>query len=301
MLAPIENIIMVKEFCIFGKNAATEMKKILFIFLLLFLKAFSMSSQDLPKETNTHLMTLFDSLKTSENDSVRYYLNLRIEKEIKDSIILRNNSFYKKFNDIQNIGNCYSDDGKIRIITWNYPLQDKTYNYSGYLQIKGQKEIIPLQIERKAYLPSEKETIPIDKWYGCLYYKVLKVKSKKGDYYVLLGWAGLDAISNYKVIESLYIDKKTNSIILGKENTFNDSGILKKRIIIQYSEEAKVSLNFDSKNKSIIFDHLVPTDPMYKGIYSFYGPDFTYDAFVLQKKPNGQWLREENVDVKNDK
>ncbi len=44
-----------------------------------------------------------------------------------------------------------------------------------------------------------------------------------------------------------------------------------------------MTLEYDRKNKQIIFDHLAPPNSQYEGIYSFYGPDLSYDAYVLNK------------------
>ena len=50
-------------------------------------------------------------------------------------------------------------------------------------------------------------------------------------------------------------------------------------------------------NTMIIFDHLIPIEPMYQGIKAYYGPDFTYDAYRIEKK--GGWRFEENIDARN--
>jgi hypothetical protein len=58
-----------------------------------------------------------------------------------------------------------------------------------------------------------------------------------------------------------------------------------------------ISLKFLS-DKSIIFDHLVPISPALKGNKEFYGPDFSFDTYNLEK---GVWKFNTDVDARNKK
>ena len=44
-------------------------------------------------------------------------------------------------------------------------------------------------------------------------------------------------------------------------------------------------------------DHLAPQDASMKRMYSFYGPDFTYDALYWNK---GHWKLEEQIEAPSD-
>ena len=226
------------------------------------------------------------------------------KKELNDKMIalfaeeLQNpESFTNPYDSLKFIGKVVSDDGRVRIYTWNYPLTHKTHNYGGFIQYKlKNKKIrtIPLTIKNEAYLPLNNKRIPSNDWYGALYYRIIPVKYKKENYYVLLGWAGNDAASQYKVIEILNFDEKGNA-------TFGKLALKQKnrtyqRFVMEYSAEAKASLTYDDRKKRIIFDHLVPPEPVFTNVFSYYGPDFTYDAFVLKE---GKWEFEGNVDVRN--
>ena len=57
-----------------------------------------------------------------------------------------------------------------------------------------------------------------------------------------------------------------------------------------------MSLKFNEKEDKIIFDHLSPIQANQKGLFEFYAPDFTYDAFVWKK---GKWRLETNIDARN--
>ena len=77
---------------------------------------------------------------------------------------------------------------------------------------------------------------------------------------------------------------------------FEKKGKNDSRIVLEYSAEAKITLNYDEASQRIVFDHLSPIEPGYKDIRVYYGPDFTYDAYLLKK---GIWYLEENIDARN--
>ena len=53
-----------------------------------------------------------------------------------------------------------------------------------------------------------------------------------------------------------------------------------------------MSLKYEYQYDRIIFDHLSPETPDLAGFYSFYVPDFSYDALVWE---NNKWVLHEDV------
>ena len=272
------------------------MYKIL-ISTLFSLSLFSLWGQQISvSENEKRIADLFDSLRISSSDNEKKKINDKITKLFAEE--LQNPaSFSNSYSSLNFVGKVFSDDGKVKIYTWNYPLADKTYYYGGFIQYKTKNKTvktIPLTIKTEAYQPLNNKRILPNDWYGALYYRVIPVKYKENDYYVLLGWARNNAASDYKLIEILNFDEKGNAsfgkLVLKQKNKTHQ------RFVLQYNAEAKVSLTYDSKIKKIIFDHLAPPEPVYANVYSYYSPDFTYDAFFLKK---GKWEFEENIDARN--
>jgi len=273
-----------------------------YIFALLFsfsLPLFLLGQQVAVSENEMRIAVLFDSLKVSSSDSEKKEINSRIIKlfteELQDPA-----SFAKPYSSLNFVGKISSDDGKVKIYTWNYPLSDKTHGYGGFIQYRIRSKTIktiPLTIKTEAYVPfNTRRILPNKDWYGALYYKIARVRYKKETYYLVLGWARANAASEFKVIEMLNFDDKGNA-------TFGKGlGVLKykhktlQRFVLEYNADAKISLTYNEKTKRIVFDHLAPTEPVYTNVYSHYGPNFTYDSFVFQK---GKWVFEGNVDVRN--
>ena len=53
-----------------------------------------------------------------------------------------------------------------------------------------------------------------------------------------------------------------------------------------------MSLKYESDRERIIFDHLSPESPSMKKFRSFYVPDMSYDAYILE---DGKWILNEDV------
>ena len=239
---------------------------------------------------------LFDSLKVSVSDGEKKELNNKIIKLFAEE--LQNPaSFSNPYSLLNFVGKTFSDDGKVKIYTWNYPLSDKTHGYGGFIQYKMKNKTvktIPLKVKNESYVPLNNKRISPNDWYGALYYRIIQVKYKKDNYYVLLGWAGNNAASEFKLIDILNFNERGNAF-LGKLVLKHKNKILQ-RFVLEYSADAKISLTYNDSKKKIIFDHLAPSELVYTNVYSHYGPDFTYDAFFLEK---GVWRFEENIDAKN--
>lgn len=277
-------------------------------FILFLIYSIGLSAQTADEETTVcpHIELLFDSLRASDNDSLSLSLSKQIDKELGLYLASDDSSFYAPLNELKYLGKCYSDDGELRIYTWSFPLSDKTYGYGGYLQLKPTKKrtknkVKPIRLSNNgtSYLPKTGMRIASTKWYGALYYNAIATKKNGEDYYILLGWAGNDAVSDFKIVETLKFQNNEKSAMFGAVSPFQGGGKTTNRIVLQFNNNAKVALNYDAHNKQIIMDHLSPSDPFYKGIYSYYGPDFTYDAYQYDKKEKGIWKLQENIDAKN--
>jgi hypothetical protein len=131
-------------------------------------------------------------------------------------------------------------------------------------------------------------------WPGCLYYDLFQREINDTVYYFLLGADFNDPLSNKKIIEVLHFDKE------GKPRfgapLFNKDGQVYQRIIFEYAEQAVMTLRYDNDTGMIIFDHLSPSRPQYKGNYQFYGPDFSFDGFRFEKN---RWVFQSDLDVRN--
>lgn len=243
------------------------------------------------------IQNMFDSIKECRIDSLKLEIHQRINEKVSE-LLEDPSSFDEPFDQLVNLGKIYSDDHMVRVYTWSFPLEDKTFQYGGYVQYKNKNKVTttPLLIQGDPVLPAEEKKLDNNHWYGALYYRLFKVKKKKETYYIALGWSGLNAATDFKVIEPMQFSSNGKLQSLGKM-VFKETGRKAPyRIILEYNSEGKVTLDYTNQENRIIFDHLMPIEPIYTGIKSYYGPDFTYDAFLLKK---GDWHFEENIDARN--
>ena len=188
-----------------------------------------------------------------------------------------------------------SSDNRVRIFNWNLPYEDGSHLYFGFVLVKEKKDKPHWWVELKDAVKDqdkiENRLLPQDRWLGALYYEIIPMSKKNCDTYTLLGWDGKDKLSTRKIIDVLHL--QNNKVRFG-ENVFKAGENVRKRMVLEYSEDVSASVKYYENDKCILFDHLSPKSPMMAGVYSEYGPDGTYDMLVLKK---GNWELLENVNI----
>jgi hypothetical protein len=200
--------------------------------------------------------------------------------EIWDYILDDPKSIKHHFNSLNSFPIFTSKDKKLRVINWIVLLENNIYQYNGIIQYYNSlgkyqvSKLIPVSQEIK-----QVETLKLENnnWYGALYYHMEEIKRGKKKYYVLLGWNGNDDRSNKKIIDVLSVNKK---IVFGAP-IFRVNKKRLNRFIIEYKEDANASMKFNSKEKRITFSNLIPLNEGLEGLYDFYVPDGSVNAFNL--------------------
>lgn len=232
-----------------------------------------------------------------------FFIEFRMALENNESALL-------PFDSIPGITRAVSEDGFVRIFTWNVPLSNGTHMYWGMIQLlHDSSEIVPLTFIKvgESGLSAEKFT-PLN-WYGALYYKIIDVEIDTKKVYTLLGWDGFTSEANRKLIDILSIDEFGN-MTFGMPVFKTDQGI-KPRVVFEYADKANMLLRYDyqainiQKRKKIkkenawmiVMDRLVPMDPSLKSMRKYYVPSGdTYDGYIFR---NGYWILVEEIEVAN--
>ncbi|RKE04481.1 hypothetical protein [Marinifilum flexuosum] len=233
----------------------------------------------------------FEQLVQADNDSTKFV----ICKKIEDSflrVLPQKESFDYTFSKLNHMGKITSPDLRFRIYNWNCVLSDGSYKYFGILQYKEKSKLKVKLLSDKTDGDMFSRYEP-ENWPGALYYKIIPFKSKGGASYLLLGWDGNNVSTNKKLIEVLSFEK--SGIKFGKP-IISWRGKQLNRVIFEYAKQARMSINYQEKEKRLVFDHLSPSKPQFANQFEYYGPDFTHDALQLKK---GIWMLQEDVDVRN--
>lgn len=242
------------------------------------------------------LEKLFGRLVTSHNDRDKIKINDSIELMI-DGYSRSDTIFTHKFRNLKYLGQIATENSQLKILTWNLLLDSAGSKYFCYFIHRSANKNSVRKLE-KTYSkePVRSDTVYSEKnWYGALYYDMRSVGKGNKIHWVLLGIDYGNPSVTRKIIDVVSFNPD-GTILFGKK-IFVSGEITKFREVLEYSSDAVISLKFASQ-KSIVFDHLVPVSPAFKGNREYYGPDYSYDAYNLQK---GVWKLDTNVDVRNRK
>ncbi len=202
------------------------------------------------------------------------------------------NSFKYPFKRLQTVSIQYPADSTFRIFTWQLYVDVNEYRYYGAIQMNTPDlQLIPL-IDRSFDMEEmnlETAKLTNDKWYGTLCYNIRQVETPRGNYYLLFGFDGYKFFTKRKLIDVLtFQDGKPvfgAPVFLSEDQGGNSFS--KSRVLLEYSAEASVKLNYDPTYEMILFDHLEEMGAQYGTEGPQYYPDGTYEAYKLGR--DGLW------------
>lgn len=263
-----------------------------FLFFLFSVSALVSRAQFNFQEREAELASLLDSVRTQNKDTEKKKWNNEFKKVLV-STLDEPTIFNQQFTKLKTLGVIDSPDQMVRIVNWNIELEDGTQQYTAFVlhkDLKKDKHKVFELIDNSMMLPGKpEETLEHTMWYGALYYHIIPVTKNGKTYYTVLGWDGGTRRSNTKLIDVIYFTG--NSLKLGFPLFKTPKGTAK-RMFYEHSERSYMSLKYEEEYKRIIFDHLMPENPHMEGIYEYYIPDMSYDAFVLE---DGKWILHEDV------
>ncbi len=272
------------------------MKRLIILFLLFSLAVKATNAQLQSDSVATKLEKLYSRLVESYQDSDRIRINDSIYVFV-NSFVHSDSAFTYNFNGLKYLGQIISPDSLVKIITWNIVLSDGQGKYYSYFIRKKPGEpgniIYSLSASYSAMPVADDTTYNMQNWYGALYYSIRPVSTNGEKYYMLLGINYGNPEVTRKIIDVL--DFNSDTTLLFGRKWFSSDEVLKYRVVLEYSATAMVSLRFKS-DTYIVFDHLVPFSPSAGDNRQYYGPEYTYDAYIFNDR---LWKLKVNVDVRN--
>ncbi|MHC1774374.1 MAG: hypothetical protein AB9834_03065 [Lentimicrobium sp.] len=285
------------------------MRKILFLLLLLFSTCLLSAQKMVMPSGNASLVDLLDSIRRVQSDSLRLQLNMEfrdslynfVTKHIKEEIIL----------DSVSIGNIVSDDGNVRILTWNIQQNNGENLYCGFIIHKPFSRVIPLKLKKSETNNPEDKIYRNGDWPAGICYKIIQRRLNSGINYTLLTWDGFSRRAYRKTIEALGFDENGHAVFGAK--VFKVKEGFKNRIVFEYSANASFTLQYNRQKATlsgvrrsqrnvneemIVFDRLIPMNEELTGQRWAYVPaGNTYDAFICWE---GCWTLTEDIAPRNE-
>lgn len=248
------------------------------------------------KKTLVVLFLLFAELSYSQNyaDSLNVFYK-KISEEVKDSLkdifsnkiidlteSLVNQKLINQtlIDSIKGISILMSDNQKVVVVTYDVLYENNVLKYKGVVFNKINKTWYKNVLKDVGIKEKKLESFigKPESWIGCRYYKMVTLKEKGRQKYILLSSNLSEKTISRKWIDVLLIDEKYD-VYFG-DNIFEAMPI--KRYVLQYNSKLVTSLKYNEKKQLIIFDHLVPTRVDLKNQFQFYSPDLSFDAFEIR-------------------
>ena len=247
------------------------------------------------KYSDLKLKCLFEEILKSKDDDRK--------KEINKSVLSRSRLLWNSQVDFENdfagqlrMKTIFSEDGKVKLCTYGILFNDFTNRFYGAVIRRTGKDVEVFELSDKtdAIRSPSRVSLSNTKWYGAIYLDIIQRQYQKKTYYTLLGYKGQDEFVKTRVVDVLWFPG--NKPRFGAP-VFKNDRYTYNRLIFKYSVGANMVLRYDAKKKMIVMDNLEPSDAMYKGVYRFYGPDFTYNGYKFEK---GKWVLYKNIDLRNE-
>lgn len=205
-----------------------------------------------------------------------------------DIYISENNLFELDLSNLDGLYELVPEDNAFKLISWQLELQDFDYRYYCYL-VKEDGTYTEFTQNRYPLDVLEVMELEPDQWYGCIYYNIM---SNGDGRYLLFGFNGNGKWENLKLADIMAVNN--DEIMLGYAGFEDKSnpGTRVNRLLLSYSSDATLQLNYNPGLKMIIHDHLIQRIGRLPGQGPVFLPDGTYEGYELI---DGQWMYREKI------
>lgn len=207
-----------------------------------------------------------------------------------------------------------SHDGLLRIFTWAVVRDDGEFECFGAVQFYNDKEeeyqYLLLNDKSEEIMNREESTLTAANWLGAVYQDIVQTTAGDRVIYTLLGWNGVDNLTERKIIEPVIMKggvPQFGAAVFRRERNL-------RRIVLEYTNDAMVHLAYEQqtiqdvqhervkvkgtnryrtvdkikehKERVIIFDEVEPQVPGMEGLYQYYVPSGVELAYAFI---DGKW------------
>ena len=180
-------------------------------------------------------------------------------------------------------------DGAFRMFNWAIAPTEVTRRYYGAIQLPGETLRLYglVDYSRELGQAAEDTVLSNGRWYGALYYRIMRVEGSEEPTYTLFGLNTGNGLSNKKILDVLTLTPtgpRFGAPIFGVRSAATRGKV--NRFILEYKREVQASMNWDETLKAIYFDRLMSPSGDEGRKYTFV-PSGQYDGFRWNR---GEWV-----------
>ena len=236
-----------------------------------------------PAQVEDSVNHYLNQISSGENDEERLAAHNRMSRMLSRAL-LKTDVFHYPFNDVKKMAILTDPDNELRVWSWHVPLNNKPPQYGCFVvRYDEKKEMCKVDELQPAAWPEHPEWTSrnADQWLGVLYFKLVPIKEKGKDYFLLFGWDGHDELSNKKLVEVLHFPN--GKLKLGRP-TFRRDGKSAYRLVFEYHQDAVFSVNYSEELDAVVYDDLGPLHPSLEGNHAHYVPQQTSSGYQRNKQ-----------------
>ena len=191
-----------------------------------------------------------------------------------------------------------SPDGHLRVFTWAVVRDNGDFECFGAVQYYNERteayEHVVLRDKSDVIMNREESLLAADNWLGAIYQDIIQTSAGDRTYYTLLGWNGVDNLTDLRVIEPVIMRggvPQFGAPLFRRERNL-------RRVVLEYRGDAAVQMAFEEqtvqtverervkvkgryrtvekvrehKEKVIIFDEVEPQIEGMEGLFQYYIP-----------------------------
>ncbi|KWW31298.1 MAG: hypothetical protein AUK63_571 [bacterium P3] len=252
---------------------------------------------------------------TARTDNERYHAS-ETSVALFQEAMSQEHSFKWKWDFGTRVSVLTSTDGKFRVVTWPVVRDNGEYECFGLVQAYDEEDedyhVYVLNDKSDETIGRTEAVLGPSQWFGSVYQELIQTSYEGRTYYTLLGWSGVDHLTQRKVIEPVWFKKGSSQPQFGQALFRRERNL--RRVVLEYSRNAMVNLRYetqyvrevetkrvkkkgvkrpvvvqeyhDSKRRMILFDEVAPQVPGMEGLYRYYMPTGTEQAYLFSK---GKW------------
>jgi hypothetical protein len=207
-----------------------------------------------------------------------------------------------------------SPDGQLRIFTWAVVRDNGEFECFGAVQFYNDRDeeyqYLLLNDKSEEIMNREESILSASNWFGAIYQDIIQTSHAGKTYYTLLGWNGVDNLTERKIIEPVVLRggvPQFGAPLFRRERNL-------RRVVLEYRNDAMVNLSYEEqfveevqrdrvkvkgsnryrtvekrkqhKEKMIIFDEVEPQIAGMEGLFQYYVPSGLELAYAFV---DGKW------------